>query len=429
MNFVKYKKDKDIQKQNENIEKIKTIQQIKEIKTNLVNCKKEHNNMINKIVHLVRKSKFLDKFLGDYIDDLLDNCLYFHCDPIEKKYMLEFLKINGLISNYINIKKQLFNADKEYYEDKLMDLFNSEEARENKNLKDVFEDIQFNFSKVNSIKEEFHDNTNKLKSPFYKIKKYDSENFQLKIKLSLLKDYNIQLQKILQKEKIKNKDLENNKTDNDIKNINNKRKMRKNILNAKLKLHLNNININNNKEQAYNSFNSFSSIDSNNLKNQSKIKKHILKKSRSNFYTTGLKEPTLQTNCTNKSLKKVLSHSRFKFLNKNNQNLKEKIFLHRSINYMKTLIEDENKNIQKLNEMKTDEIKTNSRIKYFLSKSIQDFRYDIVELNYKINKNKKDDLRDELKENEKQLLISTYIYDNCLNGNNKVKTVFQINKK
>ena len=429
MNFVKYKKDKDMQKQNINFEKLKTIQQIREIKSNLINCKNQHNNMINKIYHLVRKSKFTDIYLGDYIDDILDKCLYSHCDPVEKKYMSEFLKINGLISNYVNIKKELFNTDKEYYENKLMDLFNSEEARENKNLKDVFEDILFNFSKLNSIKEEFSDDSDKLKSPFYKAKKYGAENLKLKIKLSLLKDSNLRLQKILEKEKKKNKDLENNKLDNSIININNKQKIRINILNTKLKLNLKNINSSNNKEKEYSSFNSFSSIDSSNRKKDCKIKKYVLKKSRSNFYTTELKSPIFQTYYTNNGFKKSLSHSKSKIFDKNNENLNEKIFLNQAINYMKALIEKENKNIRELNEMKTDVIKSNSGIKYFLSKSIQDLRYDIDELNYKIKKNKNHDYKGELKENEKRLLISTYIYDNCLNGNNKVKTLFQNQKK
>lgn len=233
-----------------------------------------------------------------------------------------------------------------------------------------------------------------------------------------------------------------------------------------------NSNINKNNKDVYSSLNHFSkdlsTQNSNNVKSitktmdmnyynnkhklrkrTAKLKKLSLKQSFSLTKTLG-KKP--QTHTTFSSLQSKSSKSIFKdktnkqrksrifssyyrsprnvknnlnIIEYNNEDFNIKVYLNKIINFLKENIDIKRDNINILNKLVSDELKTYIYVKYFITKLIQDFRNDMQETNNNI-KTKKDN--EELKENEKLLFFCTYFYDNCLYGYNNIKCLLNDKK-
>ena len=109
----------------------------------------------------------------------------------------------------------------------------------------------------------------------------------------------------------------------------------------------------------------------------------------------------------------------------NNKDFGIKVYLNKIIAFLKENIDIKRDNINILNKLVSDELKTYIYVKYYITKLIQDFRNDIQEANNNI-KAKSDS--EELKENEKLLFFCTYFYDNCLYGYNNFKCLLNDNK-
>lgn len=231
-------------------------------------------------------------------------------------------------------------------------------------------------------------------------------------------------------------------------------------------------NINKNNKDIYSSLNHFSkdlstqnsnnvksntnTIDKNYYNNKQKIrkrtaklKKFALKQSLSLTKTLG-KKPNIHTTFSSlqsKSSKSIITDKTTKqrksrifssyfnsprniknnlnIIDYNNEDFNIKIYLNKIISFLKEEIDIKHNNINILNKLVSDELKTYIYVKYFITKLIQDFRNDIQETNNNI-KAKKDN--EELKENEKLLFFCTYFYDNCLYGYNNIKCLLNDSK-
>lgn len=119
--------------------------------------------------------------------------------------------------------------------------------------------------------------------------------------------------------------------------------------------------------------------------------------------------------------------------NNNYKDNDEKKYLMAIVDYIKAQTEIKNDCVTMINTFISDEIQTMMWVKDFFAKLIRDLRYDIYDINMTINYNSKinvdnKDLEIELKKNEKLLNISSFIYDNCLKGNNKTNYILNESK-
>ena len=209
------------------------------------------------------------------------------------------------------------------------------------------------------------------------------------------------------------------------------------------------------------------SYDSNSTKKVKKCKRPKLVKNLSTRILSNIKNLMIQTNFTNspmssltpKSMHKSTtttrlfsagsnfhssynsnnnSNSKIQFIYNNNKDdekddSNEKKYLMSIVDYLKEQIEMNNDCTMIINALISEEIKTMIWVKDFIEKSIRDLRYDINDLNVNIKHNKKinaknKNLEIELKKNENLLFFCTFVYDNCLKGNNKTTYILNDNK-
>ena len=127
---------------------------------------------------------------------------------------------------------------------------------------------------------------------------------------------------------------------------------------------------------------------------------------------------------TKKPIKRIFSANSLtnKNIIQNRNKTNEEIYLKNVIDYLKQRNFEKNKYIKKLRLSISDELKTLIWVKNFISKLINELRYDIDDIKYYISNDENNkQLQKELRHNEKLLFFCVYFYDNCINGSYKTK--------
>ena len=325
-------------------------------------------------------------------------------------------------------------------------------------LKDIYKNEKNNYEKYIKIIENEDEGYEEINSSEKEEKKHLEQKIEIeKDNLNSIEDYNKNVTKRIKNSFLKSRNIS-------IRNY-------YDIFNCNYYKNNNNDD-NKNKKDIYSSINHFSkdlsTQNSNNVKSNTntmdmkyysnkqklikrtaKLKKLALQKSFSLTKTLGKKPVTHTTfsSLQSKSSKSIRTNAKTKLKNPrlfssyynspkifknnlnivdfNNEDLNIKVYLNKIIGFLKENIDIKRDNINILNKLVSDELKTYIFVKYFITKLIQDFKKDIQEgkNNPKINID-----NEELKENEKLLFFCTYFYDNCLYGYSNNKCLLNENK-
>ena len=300
-----------------------------------------------------------------------------------------------------------------------------------------FKKIDFGIKNFHKLKDEFFNKEEKkdsIRELSDKFEKLVEQNRKIKLELNLIKVINKKMIKFLTKEKNLNLKLKNYKENRNnslfttrIISTGNRYDIFNDSRSKKINL---NINIKNPTYSTSSTINKEKKCLSQENINKKKI---INKKLALNYFTRyNNKFFKKKNNLTIKTdddfniknpVKRVFSANTL--TNKNIVNInetKEEIYLKNVIDYLKQKNREKDKYIKNLRLSISDEIKSLIWVKNFISKLINEIRYDIDDIKYYLSNDQNNkQLKNELKENEKLLFFCVYFYDNCIKGKNKTK--------
>ena len=434
-------------------------------------CKTEIKSIKTKISEEYRKTTVMKDNLNEYVYHIISLLFNKNNYTKEKEVIITSRNINNTLKKYQDYKNKLLLEDKEMFEDKIFKLIEYEDKREKGLINLGFEKIDFGIKNFHKLKDEFFqkdENKDSIRDLSNKFEKIINQNKKLKWDFNLIKIIYEKLLRMYKKEmntykillnKLSNNNINNkrNKRYEEIKtdNINNNKKDKNNNLfttrliskgdrfnifnndnfkkenfkNTKLK-----INIENSTYSSYNTFNinkkclSHENLNKNKIIND-KIILNLKKGKINSKYFSRKKYLTIKTDkefTNNKRIiKRIFSANSLTNKNINLNQINEEIYLKKVIVFMKQKNKEKDKCINKINLFISDEIKTLIWIKNFISKLINEIRYDIDDIKYYLSNDKDNkDLQNQLHQNEGLLFFCVYFYDNCIKGNNKTKYYF-----
>ena len=390
-----------------------------------------------------RKTFLTKDTLIEYLAHIISLIFNKNNYPKEKEAIIISREITNLLQHYQDEKNKLFINEKEKFEDQIVQFIQIEDKRENNLIKEGFKKIDLNIKFFNKIKDEFfstNDKKESIRELSDKFEKLLEDNRKCKLDLKMIKIIHEKIKQIYNREKNINfklkKDIDNSNNNLFTTRIisNGNRYDIFNKVNSK-KLNLN-IHINNptystsnsdNKDKKCLSQENWYKKSNKNKKLSRNINYKCMNKFRTKNYLT------IKTNedfNTHKQIKRVFSTNTL--MNTNTKKInktEEEIYLISVINYLKQKNLEKNNNIRKIKLFISDELKTLVWVKNFISKLINEIRYDIDDIKYYLSNDENNKLlQDKLKDNEKLLFFCVYFYDNCIRGN-KTSTYFIRNKQ
>ena len=436
-------------------------------------CKTEIKSIKTKISEEYRKTNVIKDNLNEHIFHIISLLFNKNNYPKEKEVIITSRNINDTLQKYQDYKNKLLLDDKEMFEDRMFKLIENEDKREKGLINLGFEKIDFGIKHFHKLRDEFFkkdENKESIRDISNKFEKIINQNKKLKWDFNLIKIIYEKLLRMYRKEMNTYKKLLNKLTGGDVNNkrninkryekiktdniIDNKKKKnnnlfttrliskgdrydifnndnikKENVKNTKLK-----INIENPTYPSYNTFNiNKKCLSHENLKKNKNINNKLilnLKKGKINSkYFSRKKNLTIKTDkkfTKNKRIiKRIFSANSLTNKNINLNQTNEEIYLKKVIDFIKQKNKEKDKCINKINLLISDEIKTLIWVKNFISKLINEIRYDIDDIKYYLSNDKDNkDLQNQLHQNEKLLFFCVYFYDNCIKGSNKTKYFF-----
>ena len=369
--------------------------------------------------------------LNEYVAHLISLIFNKNNYPKEKDAIKLSRNIINLLQKYQDEKAKLFIEEKEKIEDIMAISAEEEDKKQIDMIESGFQRIDSRIKYFNKLKDDFFNKDAKnesIRQLSDKFSKLVEENRKVKLDLKLVKVAYEKILKIYKKEMdnyrklIKRcENINNNLFTTRIISIGNRYDIFNNLSSKEINL---NINI---KNQTY-STSSTINQDKKCLSQENYRKKKIINKKLSlNRNYKKKNYLTIKTDNdfnTKKPIKRVFSANSLtnKNIIQNSNKTKEEIYLKNIIDYLKLRNIEKNKYIKKLRLSISDELKTLIWIKNFISKLINELRYDIDDIKYYISNDENNkQLQNELRHNEKLLFFCIYFYDKCINGTNKTK--------
>jgi len=369
--------------------------------------------------------------LNEYVAHLISLIFNKNNFPKEKDAIKLSRNIINLLQKYQDEKAKLFIEEKEKIEDIMAISAEEEDKKQIDMIESGFQRIDSRIKYFNQLKDDFFNKDVKNESISQlsdKFSKLVEENRKVKLDLKLVKVAYEKILKIYKKEMdnyrklIKRcENINNNLFTTRIISTGNRYDIFNNLSSKEINL---NINI---KNQTY-STSSTINQDKKCLSQENYRKKKIINKKLSlNRNYKKKNYLTIKTDNdfnTKKPIKRVFSSNSLtnKNIIQNSNKTKEEIYLKNAIDYLKLRNIEKNKYIKKLRLSISDELKTLIWIKNFISKLINELRYDIDDIKYYLSNDESNkQLQKELRHNEKLLFFCIYFYDNCINGTNKTK--------
>ena len=406
-------------------QKLKENTKIKMLKKNKLVIKNQINNLSSKKLKLFNHFDLTNNNLLHYIAELnyKINKKIFKPDIVKKEEDIIDYNRNNLktLSKFKEFHKNKLIDDKYKVENKTNEYFKKEEEREINIIKEHIIKDNIVYQELNEAKNDLSLITNKFRKQILKTENNENCGKDLKLKLDIIKNINMELSNILNKEK----EIQNKLKEMDVENKKEKKcysHRAKNIFNSPDKAY--NIGLNN--------INEFKDINKYpNTPRNPKIKKISFKKDIDNL--------TLENNKS--SYKYIITNSSKKTLSRNNYisttigNSSEKnkykishAFLSQDdknekneLNEFRMLIENEIKqkenNIKSINILINEEFQMQYYIKILCIKCIEELKKDIKTFNDKkiyLNQNNKNIINGQINETENKLNIFNYILDKCL---------------
>ena len=404
-------------------------------------CKTEIKSLKNKISLEFRQTTITKDVLNEYIFHIISLVFNKNYLPKEREMIEESRQIINLLQKYQDEKSNLLLNDKEMFEDKVMKLMEEEDKREKDLINFGFEKIDFGIKYFNKVKDDFFlNNGNKvdIRGLSDKFEKLKEENRKLNLDFKLIKIsyekmlqmYNKEMKEYLKLKKL-TEEIDNKLFTTRIISTGNRYEIFNNSRTKKIKL---NIDIKNPTFSTSHTINQEKKcLSHQNLNNKKIINAKLTLNYNTNRYLNKYlkkkKNLTIKTDIDcirKKSIKRVFSAN--SLINKNVLNTneaKKEINLKNVIDYLKQKNIENNKFIKKMGLLISDELKTLIWVKNFISKLINEIRYDIDDIKYYLSNDKDNkDLQNQLHQNEKLLFFCVYFYDNCIKGNNKTKYYF-----
>ena len=397
-------------------------------------CKTEKRLIKNKISEEYKITTITKDLLNEYVAHILSLIFNKNNYPKEKDAIRISRNIIDLLQKYQDEKAKLFIEEKEKIEEIMAVSIEKEDKREIDMIESGFQRIDSNIKYFNKLKDDFFNKDAKnvsIRQLSDKFSKLVEENRKVKLDFKMVKITYEKILKIYKKE------------------IDNYIKLKKHFENLSGDLFTTRIISTGNRFDIFNSINNISSKTVNlniNIKNptystsstinqekkclsqQNFIKKKIInKKLALNKNFKKKKYLTIKTDNdfnTKKPIKRIFSANSLtnKNIIQNRNKTNEEIYLKNVIDYLKQRNFEKNKYIKKLRLSISDELKTLIWVKNFISKLINELRYDIDDIKYYISNDENNkQLQKELRHNEKLLFFCIYFYDNCINGSYKTK--------
>ena len=399
-------------------------------------CKTEIKSLKNKISLEFRQTTITKDVLNEYIFHIISLVFNRNYLPKEREMIEESRQIINLLQKYQDEKSNLLLNDKEMFEDKVMKLMEEEDKREKDLINFGFEKIDFGIKYFNKVKDDFFlNNGNKvdIRGLSDKFEKLKEENRKLNLDFKLIKIsyekmlqmYNKEMKEYLKLKKL-TEEIDNKLFTTRLISTGNRYDIFNNSRTKKIKL---NIDIKNPTFSTSHTINQEKKcLSHQNLNNKkiinAKLTLNYNTNSNLNKYLKKKKNLTIKTDIDcirKKSIKRVFSAN--SLINKNVLNTneaKKEINLKNVIDYLKQKNIENNKFIKKMGLLISDELKTLIWVKNFISKLINEIRYDIDDIKYYLSNDENNKyLHNELQKNEKLLFFCVYFYDNCIKGNNK----------
>ena len=393
--------------------------------------KAEKKLIKNKVSEEYKITTITKDLLNEYVAHLISLIFNKNNYPKEKDAIKLSRNIINLLQKYQDEKAKLFIEEKEKIEDIMAISAEEEDKKQIDMIESGFQRIDSRIKYFNKLKDDFFNKDAKnesIRQLSDKFSKLVEENRKVKLDLKLVKVAYEKILKIYKKEMnnyiklIKRcENINNNLFTTRIISTGNRYDIFNNLSSKEINL---NINI---KSQTY-STSSTINQDKKCLSQENYRKKKIINKKLSlNRNYKKKNYLTIKTDNdfnTKKPIKRVFSANSLtnKNIIQNSNKTKEEIYLKNAIDYLKLRNIEKNKYIKKLRLSISDELKTLIWIKNFISKLINELRYDIDDIKYYLSNDESNkQLQKELRHNEKLLFFCIYFYDNCINGTNKTK--------
>ena len=398
--------------------------------------KAEIKSIKNKMGEEYRKTFLTKDVLVEYLAHVISLIFNKNNYPKEKEAIQKSREIMHLLEKYQEEKNQLFIIEKEKLEEQIVQLIEIEDKREKNLIKEGFKKIDLSIKFFNKLKDEFfkpNENKETISELSDKFERLMEENRKLKLDLKMIKIVYEKMKEVYDREMDKNLMLKkyfenpnNNKlfttriiSDGNRYDVFNKLNSKKKKLNINIinPTYSTSISINKDKK----------CLSQENWHKKRNIKKKLTSYSNyrnhmNNFKTKNyLSIKTDNDFSSYKQIKRVFSAKTLtNKISKNANKTKEEIYLNDVIDYLKQKNFEKNNIIRKIRLSISDELKTLIWVKNFISKLINELRYDIDDIKYYLSNDKNNKiLQAKLNYNEKLLFFCVYFYDNCIKGNKK----------
>lgn len=408
-------------------QKIKNDKKIKEFKKNnfLLNIQK--TELITKKDKLFNHFNSVNNYLLHYIADLdyKINKNTYNPDIMKKEEdIVNNHKINiKNFNKYQDFRRNKLIDDKYLLENKAVDCFKKEEEREYKFLKEQIKKDKIVLDDLSRTKDDLSHYIKKFRKQIVKTENNENKAKDLKLKLDLTKGINLELNNILNKEKKIQKKLlykekniiginkDKDKEEIDYYSYREKNRIKTPILFKEFILNNNNTEYNNitprkNQNQLY--FNKkYNTLNINSIKSKNKpiiINSSKKNRSRNNYISTTI------GNSTERNKPKVSTI----YLSEDKD--KEKKDIKTFCNLIEKEVKNKKDNIKIIYGLINKELQIQYHMKNLLLECIKDLNKINKDLNIKKkfnNINDKNNINEQIKENEKELNIINYIFEKC----------------